>query len=362
MNSLAESEGLPGYSYLEPVGALLKSEPFVAEISSSAAFQRLKDIRFLGSIDYWLIPSPNGAKTNVRYTRYQHSLGVARLAMLYADIKSLSEKDRKVVTAAALLHDIGHAPFSHSVESLFEAEFGINHHLATNQIIRGEIECGFEIRNILKRYDVDPEYVIAILSGQENVFDGFFSGPINFDTIEGILRSRDYMNAQYISPRPTDILIAAINRNSRNDRNIVDSFWRYKHEIYQFIVRSPGGVLADHLAREAYKRNLSKINKADFFSTEKRMIRRIHDLREVLFSPRSAVKRLLNRAEPISYSVRNFSINSEANFFDWDDKNRYTQSKDVKLLYTYFISAELVNKGKRHSVGSVRTGQNIFKY
>jgi putative nucleotidyltransferase with HDIG domain len=362
VNSIRENFAPPDYSYAEPVGAQFNNEPLLTELVSSAAFQRLKDIRFLGSIDYWLVPSPNGAKANIRYTRYQHSLGVARLALLYADLRELSENHRKLASAAALLHDIGHAPFSHSMESFFEKEFGINHHSVTNNIIRGQTESGKDILRILKKNDINPEHVIGVLNGEDDLFEGFFSGPINFDTIEGILRSRDYINPHYISPRPTDILRAAAYRSSKTDRRLVDSFWRYKHEIYQFIVRAPGGVLADHLAQEVCRRNISKISERDFYSTERSMIRKLPDLRNALFSPRSAVKKLLNKAEPISYKVRNFLINSDANFFDWDDDNRYTQSKDEKILHTYFISAELTNKGNRHGAGSVRASQSLFKY
>jgi len=353
---------LPNYNYAEPIRLQLDSEPLLAELSSSTAFQRLRDIRFLGSIDYWLVPSPNGAKANIRYTRYQHSLGVARLALLYADMRALAKQDRKLALAAALLHDIGHGPFSHSIEPFFEKEFGINHHSTTKRIILGETETGKQIYDILRKNKIDPMDVTDILDGKIDEFDGFFSGPINFDTIEGILRSRDYINPHYISPRPTDILKAAISRSSKTDRKLVDSFWHYKHDIYRFIVRAPAGVLADHLAQEVCRRNISRISEKDFYSTEKNMIRKLPELRNVLFSPRLAVKNILNKAEPISYKVRNFSINYDANFFDWDDHNRYMQSKDEKVLYTYFISAELTNRGNKHGAGSVRASQSIFRY
>lgn len=361
MNSVRLRSASTEYNYADPFRIHFDTEPLLGDLISTAAFQRLRDIRFLGSIDYWLIPSPNGTKANIRYTRFQHSLGVARLALMYAEIRGLPERSRQLASAAALLHDIGHAPFSHSMEAFFENEFGINHHTATERIISGETILGYDVAKTLRNYNIDPDEVISILNGGDELFDGFFSGPINFDTIEGILRSREYISPYYISPRPTDVLYAAINRESRSDQHIVDSFWRYKHEIYQFIVKSPSGVVADYLSQEVCRKNASRITENDFFSTEKKLLRKIPELRTVLYSPQKAVNKILNKSEPIEYNVRRFFLNLDASFFDRDDRNRYKQSKNLKLLQTYFLSAELANKGKRHSAGSLRTGQSLFR-
>jgi HD superfamily phosphohydrolase len=97
-----------------------EGDPLFAELVATPAFQRLKSIRFLGGIDYLLVRAPNGAKGNIRYTRYQHSLGVARLALLYCEERGLSFSERRMIWVAALLHDVGHAPLSHSLEPVFQ--------------------------------------------------------------------------------------------------------------------------------------------------------------------------------------------------------------------------------------------------
>jgi len=80
------------YDFSEPkdVRVLAGGDPLLVELVATRAFQRLKSIRFLGGIDYLLVRAPNGAKGNIRYTRFQHSLGVARLALQYCDARESS--------------------------------------------------------------------------------------------------------------------------------------------------------------------------------------------------------------------------------------------------------------------------------
>ena len=60
------------------------------------------------------------------------------LAATYANSYfELSFVERRLVTAAALLHDIGDAPLSHSLEPVFLKFFGMEHHTATRDIVTG---------------------------------------------------------------------------------------------------------------------------------------------------------------------------------------------------------------------------------
>ena len=94
------------------------NDPLLLELIDTPAFQRLKEIRFLGAIDYCRIPRPNGNPGTIRYTRYEHSIGVMQLARLYCAKCDIRPPDHRLVCAAALLHDIGHPLLSHSGESV----------------------------------------------------------------------------------------------------------------------------------------------------------------------------------------------------------------------------------------------------
>ena len=98
----------------------LFQDPLLRQLIGSRPVQRLRRIGFLGAVDR--IQSRNW------YTRHDHSVGVARLALLYAKSRSLSQHDTRVLAVAGLLHDVGHGPLSHTLEPIFKDRFGISHH------------------------------------------------------------------------------------------------------------------------------------------------------------------------------------------------------------------------------------------
>ena len=91
-----------------PEGAL------IGKLVDSAEFQRLRRIRQLGLAHY--------AYQAAEHSRFAHSLGAFHLATrTLAKLRlnyDISESDQTAVRVAALLHDIGHGPFSHVIENI----------------------------------------------------------------------------------------------------------------------------------------------------------------------------------------------------------------------------------------------------
>lgn len=172
---LSRPAGALGYSYADPLAdGVVRDDPFLKLLLTTRAVRRLKSIRFLGGIDYVLVPWPNASGRNKRYTRHQHSLGVTRLAALYSAEQQLSEHEFRVVCAAALLHDVGHAPLSHSLEPIFYEYFGVEHHRTSEDIICGRVPIGRDVYNYLRAYHVDVEHVAALATGRESGFHDFW--------------------------------------------------------------------------------------------------------------------------------------------------------------------------------------------
>jgi hypothetical protein len=326
-------EEFQSYDYRNPVSAsVADSDPFFREIMATAAFRRLADIRFLGGIDYFLVRYPNGALGNRRYTRLQHSIGVAHLARLYADIKGLPQKDARLAYATALLHDVGHAPLSHTLEAAFNRSFGIDHHIAGREILLGQSPYGREVTNILIKHGIDPEEVLAIANGEQERFDGFFSGPINFDTIEGILRSWMYVKKNTNALTPEKVVLAAINRASDADMRTVDSFWEFKDYAYRFIVRSEFGVASDFLCESLILDNISRLERSDYFLTEKQIFKKVPDLKRLLLKFQFRRQGVRSMTQEIAYKARFFSIDERFDFYMRNDKGRYTQRKEDRVM------------------------------
>ena len=101
------------------------------EIINHPVFQRLRRIKQLSLTDM-VYPGAN-------HTRFEHSLGVMHLASLFYDnilekrkqfLENVLyfndyglEKDKRIIRLAALLHDIGHSPFSHAGEDYTSRTF-----------------------------------------------------------------------------------------------------------------------------------------------------------------------------------------------------------------------------------------------
>ena len=86
---------------------------------NSQAFQRLRRIRQLAMAD---LVYPGAV-----HTRFEHSLGTLHTAHRILDhldrLHGVDEDDRRIVRLAALLHDIGHDPFSHVSEYLLDRHY-----------------------------------------------------------------------------------------------------------------------------------------------------------------------------------------------------------------------------------------------
>jgi len=137
----------------------LMSNKLYSAIVNSKAFKRLKKVSFLGAIDYL-------QKNKKKYSRCEHSLSVAALGLLYAKRTNVSKEQRDYLVVSALLHDIGHGPLSHSMESVFKTKYYLSHHTNENNIILGKIKLGVELNSILSTYCISSKKVVDILDGK----------------------------------------------------------------------------------------------------------------------------------------------------------------------------------------------------
>ncbi|MEE4198649.1 MAG: HD domain-containing protein [Bacteroidales bacterium] len=117
------------------------------EIIEHPYFQRLRRIKQLGLTD---LVYPGAV-----HTRFQHTLGAVHLLESAIDIirskgHNISPKEETAVTLAILLHDIGHGPFSHTLERVILPEYGheelsVFYMHELNQVFGGALDLAIKI-------------------------------------------------------------------------------------------------------------------------------------------------------------------------------------------------------------------------
>jgi len=172
------------------------SAPEVA-LLGTPAFGRLERIQQLGFVSrVW---------PGARHTRFEHSLGVMHLTRLAVDHLQttarghwLSEEDARVAVAAALLHDIGHYPFSHAIEELGPPI--VPHERTARRLVEGP-----QIAPILEEsWGVDPRRVAALIDTEaddlapaDRLLRGVLSGTLDMDKLDYLPRDARACNVPY---------------------------------------------------------------------------------------------------------------------------------------------------------------------
>ncbi|MGA1792909.1 MAG: HD domain-containing protein [Thermoplasmatota archaeon] len=116
----------------DPVHGTIKISGPLLDLASTPEINRLNQIRQLG-LAYLVFPGAH-------HTRYEHSFGVGHVAGLLAGALGLENHERSLVSTAGLLHDIGHGPFSHTMEKIFYDRIGKDHMEITRDMINGSMD------------------------------------------------------------------------------------------------------------------------------------------------------------------------------------------------------------------------------
>ena len=144
-------------TYLDPIhqdivlDRSIPAERLVVDLIDAVEFQRMRRIHQLG-VSYFTFQGAEGS-------RFTHSVGVMHVASQLSNILSSrcesAEKERALMLTSALLHDVGHGPFSHVTEKIL----GYDHEDWSCKIISGDTQ----IRSILDSYEEEPSLADKIV-------------------------------------------------------------------------------------------------------------------------------------------------------------------------------------------------------
>ncbi len=204
-----------------PVSGSVPVANEVLQIIETQEFQRLRGVRQLGPT-YFVYP---GAV----HTRFEHSLGTYALSLKYA--KVLLERDEfyefaqspadmvKLLIASALLHDIGHYPFSHLIEEIGQLP-GIN--LKKHEDRADHLIMHTKIREILeKSWGINPRDVCKAIKGQ-GLPGGFavmataLSGVLDLDKMDYLIRDSVHCGVNFGLALDIDRFLAGLHIDKAN--------------------------------------------------------------------------------------------------------------------------------------------------
>ena len=153
-----------------------------ADLLDTPAVQRLRHVKQLGTVQL-VYPSAN-------HTRFEHSLGVYHLARKALEHLDVAGKNAKRIEAAALLHDVGHGPFSHNIEALTHRHTGKYHDDVAELLHRGQVG------ETLRDHDLDPNRIAALVAG-EGKYGALVSGELDVDRMDYLVRDAYHTGVPY---------------------------------------------------------------------------------------------------------------------------------------------------------------------
>ncbi len=185
-------------SFRDPIHGFIRADELETALIQSRPLQRLRFIRQLG-LTFLIFP---GAE----HSRFSHALGTMHLAGRVYDALAAKSggllpaapdcRERRLVRVAALMHDVGHAPYSHTSEDLFEEP--IDHEEMTCRLLDTE-----EVREIFRRHgnDLDSRDVQQLLrkeaAGPGRLLSDVITSELDVDKMDYLRRDSLYCGVEY---------------------------------------------------------------------------------------------------------------------------------------------------------------------
>ena len=175
---------------IDPIHDFIRVYGPELRIIDSPVFQRLRGIRQLSGAHL--------TYPGAQHTRFEHSLGVMHIASQAG--QALKEKgilktdDIKNLRVAALLHDIGHGPFSHLFEEILQQRKKISHEEMGRRII-----LKTELGDILSKSGYDKKFITKLAFGDSKpqFMNQIISGILSADIMDYLLRDGYFTGVEH---------------------------------------------------------------------------------------------------------------------------------------------------------------------
>ncbi|HEY2826206.1 MAG TPA: HD domain-containing protein [Pirellulales bacterium] len=185
----------------------------VRHVIDTPEFRRLAQVSQVGLVGQ-VYPAAH-------HSRFEHSLGVYRLALLYLQqlsyderfTQAISQVDAELFLVSALLHDLGHWPFCHPIEDLRLPSVPHHEMFANSFLLEGQIA------DVLREeWNINPRDVVGLLSEKprdlrSQILTSMLSGPIDIDKLDYLQRDSLHAGVPYGRHFDQQRLIASLCLN-----------------------------------------------------------------------------------------------------------------------------------------------------
>ncbi|HEY9784289.1 MAG TPA: HD domain-containing protein, partial [Candidatus Obscuribacterales bacterium] len=238
-------------------------ERLIIDLIDTKEFQRLRRIHQLG-VSFFTFQGAEGS-------RFTHSVGVMHVASQLVDL--LSEKTeavngmRALILASALLHDLGHGPFSHVTEKILKYD----HEDWSCRIIKGDTQ----VRAVLDKFKEEEglaEKIVAVLKKEHHpkYVSHIVSSQLDCDRFDYLLRD-SYMTGTAYGLFALQRILRSLEINEERERiEVVGEKGQTAVEDYLFARYSMYSQVYYHRKNLAARAHLSKLIKRARHLTEER--------------------------------------------------------------------------------------------
>ncbi|MEJ8302981.1 HD domain-containing protein [Saccharibacillus sacchari] len=219
---------------------------------NTAEFQRLRRIRQLGTTYLTF----HGAE----HSRFSHSLGVYEITRRIIsqfernNYPDWPVEENMVAMCAALLHDLGHGPFSHSIEEAFH----MDHEDWTCKIILGDTD----VNRVLREVSEDlPEKVAAVIRKdyEQEIVVNLITSPLDADRMDYLLRDAYFTGVNYGTIDIDRILRMLRPYNGRivvkeSGMHAVEDYLMSRYQMYWQVYFHPVTRSSEIILRQIFRR------------------------------------------------------------------------------------------------------------
>ncbi|PIE52122.1 hypothetical protein CSA37_08120 [Candidatus Fermentibacteria bacterium] len=261
----------------EPVLGTIKISSLQEELLKTVEVQRLSFIHQLGTT-FQSYPGAHGM-------RLAHALGVSHIAGTiaqhltdnYSDQFQGEKNVRNLVEAAGLLHDIGHTPWSHTLEPLYLELTGEDHMDLVADMVTGRtlmpVRGSGRIPEILKRHNIDPEAVSSLITSCYNGCDfvqQMIFGEVDADMLDYLQRDFHFTGVAFGHIEVDRIISTMAVREGRlvfqeKGLNAVRDFLLARLQMYSSVYLHRKTRIVDRMLLSAARRSVIELGEMKNF-------------------------------------------------------------------------------------------------